>query len=212
MGVQELLPPIDRRDHDHGRGPHEEHGRMEVRDQRILGSTAPGVRREVGGRHSDTSGVDPVNEHLGFAIYAKVVDPDNDLNSNSVYANLSIWFGTGNACEQAQKMHDDGIAPDRVAGDGIFSFGNSVCVNAPFPNLNWDGSIILLNATDLKGNQATSRLVLTVQQSSTGAGSGSTNPALWQYLGFGQVIPNGFWRSEDRRVGTECRSWWWPCQ
>ena len=140
-----------------------------------------------------TSGLDPVNEHLGFAIYAQVVDPDSDLNSNSVYANLSIWFGTGNACEQAQKMHDDGIAPDRVAGDGIFSFGSSVCVNAPFPNLNWDGSIILLNATDLKGNKATSRLVLTVQQSSTGAGSGSTNPALWQYLGFVQVIPNGFW-------------------
>src|SRR6266566_3124643 len=86
-----------------------------------------------------TSGLDPVNEHLGFAIYAQVVDPDSDLNSN--------WFGTGNACEQAQKMHDDGIAPDRVAGDGIFSFGSSVCVNAPFPNLNWDGSIILLNAT-----------------------------------------------------------------
>jgi len=140
-----------------------------------------------------TSGIDPVNEHLGFAIYAKVVDPDNDLNSNSVYANLSIWFGAGGACAQAQKMHDDGIAPDRVAGDGIFSYGNSVCVNPPFPNLNWDGSIILLNATDLKGNQATSRLVLTVQQSSTGAGSGSTNPALWQYLGFVQVIPNGFW-------------------
>jgi len=138
-----------------------------------------------------TSGIDAVNEHLGFAIYAKVVDPDNDLNPNSVYANLSIWFGTGNACEQAQKMRDDGVSPDRVAGDGIFSFGNSVCVNPPFPNLNWDGSIILLNATDMKNNKATSRLVLTVQQSSVGGGSGSTNPALWQYLGFVQVIPNG---------------------
>src|SRR5437870_7979168 len=138
-----------------------------------------------------TSGIDPVNEHLGFAIYAQVVDPAGDLNSDSVYANLSIWFGTGNACEQAQKMHDDGIAPDRVAGDGIFSFGSSVCVNAPFPNLNWDGSIILLNATDLKGNAANSRLVLTVEQPVGGGGSSSSTP--WQYIGFVQVIPSGFW-------------------
>src|SRR5438876_4329334 len=31
-----------------------------------------------------TSGTDPVNEHLGFALYAKVIDPDNDFNPNSV--------------------------------------------------------------------------------------------------------------------------------
>lgn len=138
-----------------------------------------------------TSGIDPVNEHLGFAVYAKVVDPDNDLNPNSVYATLSIWFGTGNACEQPQKMHDDGVAPDRVAGDGIFTFGSNVCVNPPFPNLNWDGSIILLNATDMKGNNATSRLVLTVEQPVGGGGSSTTIP--WQYIGFVQVIPSGFW-------------------
>src|SRR5438552_1826054 len=102
-----------------------------------------------------TSGTDPVNEHLGFALYAKVIDPDNDLNPNSVYATLSIWFGTGNACDQPQKMHDDGVGADRVASDGIFSYGATTCVNPPFPNLNWDGSIILLNATDMQGNAVT---------------------------------------------------------
>ncbi|HKW42750.1 MAG TPA: type IV pilin N-terminal domain-containing protein [Thermoplasmata archaeon] len=138
-----------------------------------------------------TSGIDPVNEHLGFAVYAKVIDPDNDLNRNSVYATLSIWFGTGNACEQPQKMRDDGVFPDRVANDGIFTLGSNVCVNAPFPNLNWDGSIILLNATDMKGNTATSRLVLTVEQP-IGGGGGST-PIPWQYIGFVQVVPGGWW-------------------
>jgi flagellin-like protein len=136
-----------------------------------------------------TSGIDPVQEHQGFAIYATVIDPDNDLNRNSVYATLSIWFGTGNACEQPQKMHDDGLGADRIANDGIFSYGGTTCVNPPFPNLNWDGSIILLNATDKKGNAGTSRLVLTVEQPA--GGGGTPPPTQWQYIGFVQVIPNG---------------------
>jgi Archaeal Type IV pilin, N-terminal len=139
-----------------------------------------------------TSGIDPVNEHLGFALYAKVVDPDNDLNRNSVYATLTIWFGTGDACEAPQKMRDDGVSPDRVAADGIFSLGGTSCVSPPFPNLNWDGSIVLLNATDMKGNAGTSRLVLAVQQPVGGGGAGSP-PSFWQSLGFVQVVPNGIW-------------------
>ncbi|TLZ99715.1 MAG: type IV pilin [Methanobacteriota archaeon] len=138
-----------------------------------------------------TSGTDPVNEHLGFALYAKVIDPDNDLNPNSVYATLSIWFGTGNACDQPQKMHDDGVGADRVASDGIFSYGATTCVNPPFPNLNWDGSIILLNATDMQGNAVTSRLVLTVEQPV--GGGGTPPPTQWQYIGFVQVVPGGWW-------------------
>src|SRR5205823_1793124 len=104
-----------------------------------------------------TSGIDPVQERLNFNVYAKVVDPDSDLNKNSVYAQLSIWFGTGNACEQPQKMRDDGVAPDRVANDGIFTLGGTVCT---IPSLFWDGSIILFNATDLKGHASNTRFVL----------------------------------------------------
>ena len=148
------------------------------------------VQKWVDGNPS-TSGIDAVTEHLGFAVYAQVIDPDGDLNVNSVYATMSSWFGTGNTCESPQQMRDNGVAPDRVAGDGIFTLSNT-CTNAPFPDYpQWDQSIILFNATDKKGNAATSRIVLSVQPA-TGSGSGaSTVP--WQYIGFAQVIWNGFW-------------------
>jgi FlaG/FlaF family flagellin (archaellin) len=137
-----------------------------------------------------TSGIDPVVEHLGFAVYAQVIDPDGDLNTNSVFATFSAWFGTGNVCEAPQQMRDDGVTPDRVASDGIFTLANT-CTNAPFPNLNWDQSIILFNATDKKGNTATSRIVLSVQPGAGGPSSGGST--LWPYVGFAQVVWNGFW-------------------
>ena len=137
-----------------------------------------------------TSGTDPVIERGGFAVYAQVIDPDGDLNMNSVFATLSSWFGTGNACESPQQMRDDGVAPDRVAGDGIFTLAN-VCTNAPFPNLNWDQSIVLFNATDKKSNVATSRIILAVQPAAGGSGTGGSTT--WPYIGFAQVVWNGFW-------------------
>jgi hypothetical protein len=147
------------------------------------------VQKWVDGNPS-TSGTDPVIERGGFSVYAQVIDPDGDLNMNSVFATLSSWFGTGNACESAQQMRDDGVAPDRVAGDGIFTLAN-VCTNAPFPNLNWDQSIILFNATDKKANVATSRIILAVQPAAGGSGTGGSTT--WPYVGFAQVIWNGFW-------------------
>jgi len=137
-----------------------------------------------------TSGIDPVQERLNFNIYARVVDPDNDLNVNSVYAQLSIWFGTGNACEQPQKMRDDGVAPDRVARDGIFSLGGSVCT---IPSLFWDGSIILLNATDLKGHASNTRFVLSVGQQLSGGGVQTIPSQLWQYIGYIQIKAGAVW-------------------
>jgi hypothetical protein len=77
-----------------------------------------------------------------------------------------------------------------VASDGIFTLANT-CTNAPFPNLNWDQSIILFNATDKKGNAATSRIVLSVQPGAGGPSSGGST--LWPYVGFAQVVWNGFW-------------------
>jgi hypothetical protein len=148
------------------------------------------VQKWVDGNPS-TSGIDPVTERLGFAVYAQVIDPDSDLNTNSVFATLSSWFGTGNTCESPQQMRDDGVAPDRVASDGIFTLAN-VCTNAPFPNLNWDQSIILFNATDKKGNTATSRSILSVQPAAGGSGSGGTSTT-WPYVGFAQVVWSGFW-------------------
>jgi len=137
-----------------------------------------------------TSGVDPVQERIGFYLYARVIDPDGDLNPNSVYAQLSIWFGSGNACEQPQKMRDDGVAPDQVARDGIFTLGASVCT---VPSLFWDGSIILLNATDLAGHASSTRFVLNVGPQLSGGGTQTIPSQLWQYIGFIQIKAGAVW-------------------
>lgn len=126
----------------------------------------------------DTSGtatIDPVQATLGFILYARVIDPDNDLNRNSVYATLTIFFGTVGPCVAPLKMHDDGVFPDVAAGDDMFSLGANGCMDAPNPALNWDGSLVLVNATDLQGHQTNTRLRLTVipRTSGTGGGGGS---------------------------------------
>src|SRR5688572_5438667 len=42
----------------------------------------------------------------------------------------------------------------------------------------------------------------------------SVDPDTWRTAGFANEEPNHFldldWRSEERRVGKECRFWWWP--
>src|SRR2546426_5301640 len=132
-----------------------------------------------------TDAVDPVLANLGFYLFARVADPDNDLNPASVYANITAWYGSGTPCVLPLQMRDDGVFPDRAARDGVFSLGGNVCTNRPSPPLAWSGSIILLNATDLKGHTTITRLVLTVAQPSTGGGGGGggTIPRqLWQYI------------------------------
>lgn len=126
----------------------------------------------------DTSGtatIDPVQATLGFVLYARIVDPDNDLNKNSVFATLTIFFGTVGPCVAPLKMHDDGIYPDVAAGDDLFSLGANGCTDAPNPALTWDGSLVLMNATDLQGHQTNTRLRLTVIPRNGGSGgSGGT--------------------------------------
>ncbi len=139
---------------------------------------------------------DPIQATLGFALYAKVMDPDGDLNVNSVYATITAWYGSGTSCAMPLKMHDDGVPPDRIAGDGIFSLGNNVCMNSPYPPLSWAGTYILLNATDLKGHQTVYRLQINVVPQSSGGNffNGTTIPSqLWQYIGFIQVRAGQVW-------------------
>src|SRR5207245_1030737 len=81
------------------------------------------------GLYSSTA-VDPVESGLGFFVFAHVVDPDNDLNPKSVYARLTAWYGTGDPCSQPQQMRDDGLYPDRVPGDGIFSLVGLTCLQS----------------------------------------------------------------------------------
>jgi len=129
------------------------------------------VDKWTDGLYSSTA-IDPVQSGLGFFIFAQVADPDNDLNVNSVYATVTAWYGTGDPCAQPQKMTDNGMYPDRVAGDGIFSLGGLTCMKSPFPSLNWDSSIILFNATDMKGHATQSRTILSVIPGPTGGGGG----------------------------------------
>ncbi|HEX9340206.1 MAG TPA: type IV pilin N-terminal domain-containing protein [Thermoplasmata archaeon] len=148
--------------------------------------------------------VDPVQATLGFNLYVKVTDPDNDLNVNSVYATLTMWYGVNPTCSVPLPMKDDGVAPDRAAGDHVFTLGSS-CMSSPLPPLEWDGSIILLNATDLKGHQTTTRFVLHVvpQTFGGGGGGGSIPSQLWQYIGFIQVRAEEVWFSHmGEIVGT----------
>ncbi len=143
-----------------------------------------------------TDAIDPIQANLGFFLYVKVVDPDGDINRNSVFATLTMWYGIDPTCSSPQKMHDDGVAPDRVPGDDIYALGNIICMSPPYPPLTWDGSIILLNATDLKGHQTTTRLVLHVveQTSGGGGGGGGRIPSeLWQYIGYVQIRTGEVW-------------------
>src|SRR5437879_262941 len=144
-----------------------------------------------------TDAIDPVQAQLGFYLFAKVTDPDGDLNPNSVFATITAWYGSGTSCATPQKMKDDGVFPDKAAGDSVFTFGASVCTNPPYPALSWAGSIILLNATDLKGHQTTTRLVLGVIAPLTGGGgNGGTIPSqLWQYIGYVQIRTGEVWVS-----------------
>lgn len=162
-------------------------------------SAAPGTRPPVFvDKWTDdirgTEAIDPVQENLGFFLYVKVTDPDDDLNRNSVWATLTMWYGTSDPCSFPQKMHDDGTTyGDRVAGDGIFTLGTISCMSPPFPLLTWDGSIILLNATDLQGHQTTTRFVLKVVEQRTGGGTQTIPSELWQYIGFVQIRSGEIW-------------------
>lgn len=142
---------------------------------------------------SGTPSIDPVQATLGFVLYARVIDSDNDLNRDSVYATLTIWFGIASPCAQPQKMHDDGVFPDVAAGDDIFSLGANQCMDSPFPDLQWDGSIILMNATDLQGHQTGSRMTLNVVVQTEGGITQTIPSELWQYIGFIQIRAGQVW-------------------
>lgn len=146
----------------------------------------------------NTTVADPVQAGLGFVLYAQVADPDGDLNSNSVYANITAWWGSGTVCSVPLPMRDDGRFPDRLPGDGIFTLGGIVCTRAPYPAQSWSGTYILLNATDNAGHRTTARFVLNVFAQGAGGtgGPGTTIPnQVWQYIGFVQIRTGEVWVS-----------------
>ena len=116
---------------------------------------------------------DPVKPEDRFTLYAKVLDPDGDLNPRSVWAYLTFGFN-GTPLGYAQLV-DDGnpLAGDKVATDGVFTrFLSFKAVKS------WDGGIIILNATDDSGRETQTRLILKVVDTGTStqvAGPGSLN-------------------------------------
>ena len=98
--------------------------------------------------------------NLQFTIFARVTDPDGDLNSNSVYVYLAFLYGTPQH-RAPQRMYDDGTNGDALALDGIYTASYTFFKPT---SLTWDGGIVLFNATDLQGHRAESRMVLEVQE------------------------------------------------
>src|SRR3989475_12955992 len=105
-----------------------------------------------------TEDIDPVQATQGFYIFAKLTDPDGDLNVNSVYATITAWYASGTSAALPQPMKDNGISPDRIAGDMRFTLRGKECTGSPYPALAWEGSIILPNATDLEGHPTAAQL------------------------------------------------------
>ena len=134
---------------------------------------------------------DPVKVNDTFALYAKVVDPDSDLNAQSVWAYLT--FGPLGPLGYTQLL-DNGNATvgDKVAGDGIFSRSLAYPANA-----SWDGGIIILNATDMEGNEMASRLILQIARpgpSGPQGPQGRIEGEFWEYIGANQIdLDDIFW-------------------
>jgi len=118
-----------------------------------------------------TATVDVLYTGAPFHIMARMTDADNDLVS--VTGALTIFFGTGDSCEDPQALYDDGTNGDLILGDGIWTLYRT-CMDSP--SLSWDGSVVLFNATDAKGHYTTSRMTLTIAPNPGGAPGGSSTP------------------------------------
>ncbi len=110
---------------------------------------------------------------LQFSLYAKVIDPDDDLDVESVYCIITAFYGSSDFKENPQKMRDNGTGGDQVANDSIFTFTASWLVPQ---DLTWDGSVVIFNATDMAGHKTTSRLTLRVEQGPGGASPKKPTP------------------------------------
>ncbi len=116
---------------------------------------------------------DPVQPGDTFNLYAKVHDPDGDLDITSVKATFTFVGGS-----PTLRMWDDGPFGghgDAITGDGVFTLAWTT--QAP---QSWDGGIIIMMAKDLGGRETRSRFVLSVVDLGTtnvfNNGSTSTGP------------------------------------
>ncbi len=93
-------------------------------------------------------------------LFAQVMDPDADLNANSVYANVTALVNNP-ACPSAMQMLPSG-------GNNLFTLARTSCLD---PSITWDGTLVLFNATDTAGHVSSTRLILHVLPGPTGGGA-----------------------------------------
>lgn len=140
----------------------------------LAGQRPPVFLNVWASREADTSASNailPVQSGVRFFLMAQISDPDGDLNSNNVWATFTVCNGGRDQCALPQRMSDNGAFPDVQGNDGIFTIGPTWLV----PSVGWDNSIVLLNATDMKGHMTTTRFTLHVEPGPTG-GTTSLNP------------------------------------
>ncbi|MFP4196548.1 MAG: type IV pilin N-terminal domain-containing protein [Methanomassiliicoccales archaeon] len=110
----------------------------------------------------------PTYEGENVSFYAKVVDPDGDLDTGSVYINASS-IGLSN------------IQLNDTNNDGIFKSSSLTA------DLSWDGEEVTVHASDQTGKNATGRTALSVLRSPDNGGGGSWGgggPGNFNYSGF----------------------------
>jgi len=136
--------------------------------QGLTGLNPPLFVEKWADKDPTTSIREPPATGVQFTVFANVIDPDGDLNKNSVYATFAAFFGIPDFRNKPWNMRDNGTGGDQVANDGIYTLTGTWLKPV---NMSWDGSVVIFNATDLQGHKTISRMTLTVV---LGPGGGGT--------------------------------------
>jgi flagellin-like protein len=100
---------------------------------------------------------DDLRGNESFGIYVQIEDNDGDFGSdNDVYVNVTELYATYGLF----KMYDNGSMGDDSAGDGIWTAEYSAFVGED----TMDGSLVIITAEDDAGHNATTRLVLQIEE------------------------------------------------
>lgn len=116
----------------------------------------------------------------GFYVLAQIASPDNPVST--VSATVTYYYGKAGFqnCAVAKTMYDNGNNGDASPNDGVYTLYDNSCTGYAYSGM--DGSLILLNATDVKGHITTTRLIMHVlpgvpgQGNNTGGYGGSGRP------------------------------------
>ena len=118
-------------------------------------------------------GTTPSPTYVGdsFYYYASVMDPNNDLNKNSVYLDASSI----NPSWISLKMTDSN-------NDGVFTVASPLTADA-----SWNGKIVIVNATDVGGRAAIGRITVSILYKNGGGGNQYIGP----FINYSSYFVNG---------------------